>query len=122
MTYTSPNKTKTYRRKHLSRQHNQMPVNPNIPHNLSLPVGYPHTIFNNTLQIFKNPIKHCHHACACAIRPLLISRCFAESTTLEQKVPINLPHPKQFFNKNVIHLITTRGIISKISKHLTKAL
>ena len=60
----------------------------------SLPIGYPHTIFNNTLQNFRNPIKRCCHACA--IYPLLITRCFAESTTLKQKVPINLPHPKQF--------------------------
>ena len=101
----------------------------------SLPVGYPHTIFNNTLQNFRNPIKRCCHACA--ICPLLITRCFAESTTLKQKVPINLPHPKQFFNcksKNVIYLIvcttpgcgaqyvgyTTRGIISRISEHLNE--
>ena len=69
--------------------------------------------------------------------PLLITGRFAESTTLEQKVRINLPHPKQFFNcksKNVIYLIicttpgygaqyvryTARDIINRISEHLNE--
>ena len=61
--------------------------------------------------------------------PLLITGRFAESTTLKQKVPINLPHPKL-----AIYLIicttpgcgaqyvgyTTRGIINRISEHLNE--
>ena len=64
---------------------------------------YSYTIFKSSLQKFRNPIKRCCHACA--ICPLLETRCFAESTILKHKFPISQPHPKQFFNcktKNVI--------------------
>ena len=42
---------------------------------------------------------------------ILETRNFAESTTLNQKFPIELPHPKQHFNcktNNVIYLITCK--------------
>ena len=72
----------------------------------------------------------------CIICPLLETRCFAESTTLKLRYPINLPHPKQFFNcriKNVIYLIicktpgcgtqyvgyTTRPLMYRIAEHLS---
>ena len=79
---------------------------------LHLPIDYPYTIFKSSLQNFKNPIRRCCHACV--ICPLIEPRCFAESTTLKQKYPIMLQHPKQFFNcktRNVIYLIicTTPG-------------
>ena len=75
-------------------------------------------------------IKHCCHACV--ICPLLETRCFAESTILKHKFPINLPHPKQFFNyktKNVIICTipgcrvqyvgyTTRCFTSRVFEHL----
>ena len=35
---------------------------------------------------------------ACLICPLMDTKCFAESTSLKQKYPINLPNPKQSFN------------------------
>ena len=83
----------------------------------------------------QNPTKRCCHACVMC--PLLITRCSAESMTLRQKIPINLPYPKQFFNcksKNVTYLIicttpgcgaqyvgyTTRGIPSRIFEHLNE--
>ena len=71
-------------------------ITPKTTQELHVPIDYPYTIFKSSLQNFKNPIRCCCHACV--ICPLIETRCFAESTTLEQKYPIMLQHPKQFFN------------------------
>ena len=71
-----------------------------------------------------------------AICPMLLTKCFAESTALNQKYPISLPNPKQSFNcktKNVIYLVictskgcwsqyvgyTTRPIMFRVAEHLS---
>ena len=99
-----------------------------------LPTDYPYTISKCSLQNFRNPVRRCCHSCA--ICPLIEIRCFAESTTLKQRYPVMLQHPKQFFNcktKNVIYLVilctapgcrvkyvgyATRCFSSRVSEHL----
>ena len=105
-----------------------------IPNHTPLPADYPYNLFNESLQNFRNPIKRCCKACA--LCPILETRCFAESTTLKHKFPINPPKPKQFFNcktKNTIYLAickspgcnsqyvgyTTRQIMFRIAEHVS---
>ena len=81
-------------------------IHKNTPYIQPTDTEYPYTIFKGSLQNFRNPIKRCCHACA--LCPLLETRCFVESTVLKHKFPICQPHPKQFFNcqtSNVIYLI-----------------
>ena len=67
------------------------------------PPNYPYNIFLNKLQGF---IKPCHKGCV--ICPKLLTTCFAESTTLKHRYPMDPPNPKQSFNckiKNVVYLM-----------------
>ena len=110
-------------------------ITPKTTQELHVPIDYPYTIFKSSLQNFKNPIRCCCHACVMC--PLIETRCFAESTTLEQKYPIMLQHPKQFFNCKtkiviILYLIicttpgcraqyvgyTTRCFSSRVFEHL----
>ena len=75
--------------------------------NFERPQDYPFNLFTTTLQNYRNPIKRCKRTCL--ICNILETRCFAESTTLTQKYPINPPPPSQFYNcntRNIIYLIT----------------
>ena len=99
----------------------------------SIPSDYPYTIFTDSVQNFRNPIKKCCKACL--ICSLFETKCFVESTSLKQKYPIHPPNPKQSFNcktKNVIYLATctvmgcrsqyvgytTRQIMFRVVEHL----
>ena len=72
-----------------------------------IPSHYPHTIFANTCQNFRNPIKRCTNKCL--VCQILDTKCYVVSTTLNHKFQINFPQHKQYFNcqtSNVIYLIT----------------
>ena len=90
-----------------------------------LPKHYPHTIFKTTLQNFRNPIKQC--ANRCLVCQILDTKCYAVSTTLNHKFPINFPKHKCHFNcqtTNVIYLITceTPGCRSQYVGYTTRQL
>ena len=94
-----------------------------------LPDQFPHTIFKNTFQNFKNPVKQCINKClVCQTLDTLDTKCYAvSSTTLNHKFPINFPKSTHHFNcktTNVIYLITceTPGCRSQYMGYTTRQL
>ena len=90
-----------------------------------LPKHYPHTIFKNTFQNFRNPIKQCINRCL--VCQILDTKCYAVSTTLNHKFPINFPKHTHHFNcktANVIYLSTceTPGCRSQYVGYTTRQL
>ena len=72
-----------------------------------IPQDYPHNIFSESSQNFRNPIKKCCKGCIICSR--MLTTCFVQSTSLGHRYPITPPNPKQSFNcktKNVVYLIT----------------